>query len=237
MEKRTVNKSKKSSKKKTSQKLSLLKRINSKEDYDKLSEKEVMIYKNELTKKMTDLINSQIKGEGGGRELMELVENVKFISNQEYIEKKNITWEINHELILSAISDYVKDYQTLPSVTRLSHRLDLSRNTITKHLKKYHKEHEEDDFQRLKMLRDKGLLMMYSYGIRDSNMQALNIFFNTVSKMEKVRGESIKTQNNYIQFNDIKIEESMLKNLSQEKLDQIMDIINAEAKTINIKSK
>lgn len=227
-------KAKKSSKNSV-QKLPILDQINSKEDYDKLSEKELNTFSNQLGKKMTKLINSHLQGEGGGDELMGLVEKVKFIGEDEYKEKKNITYQVNHELILKTINNYVRDYHVLPSASRLSHELDLSRNTITKHLKEYHKEHEEEEFQRLKLLRNHGLLKLYSNGIQTGNTQSLGIFFNTIAKMEKARTESIKIQNNYVQINNTRIDLSRLEELPQEKLDNIVQIIEDKTPTLDFK--
>lgn len=213
---------------KSSQKLSLVDNINSKKEYQSLSEDEKLAFEEELYSRLTEAGNQFAKNNTEGEEMTKLQKKTKFISKKQYRYTRNMTWDINHRAIISFLKDHAIETGKLASVTLISSNLNLSRNTVTKHLKEYYQNREEEEFQRLKLLRDNALTQVYSYAVRDDNMQAMNMFFNGVAKMEAVRESSKRINNNYIQVNNYKIEVDRLKQLPEKKLEEVMNILEAE---------
>lgn len=66
------------------------------------------------------------------KEYQEFYTKVKGVINQKF---KNATWDRNHEAIRKHIIQFLLAYNRLPTITELAQRADLSRVTITKHVR------------------------------------------------------------------------------------------------------
>lgn len=143
---------------------------------------------------------------------------------------RNITYEINHTLISSFIHNYVLNNNCFPTTNVIMDKTGLSRQTVYNHLKTgLMNQYRTLIKGKTEYMVTSALERLYSLGIQ-GDVSALKSYI-------QLAGQNNCIVNNYIQINNIKIEESMLKNLPEEKLNEIINIINSESKTINVKSK
>jgi hypothetical protein len=136
-------------------------------------------------------------------------------------EFKNQRWNANEFLIVKTLHAFTKNNSRTPTVLEIAHETGLSRTTVHNHLleSNYTKTHKQESKEALSKLRDKALGIIYSIGVRNSDVKALSRYVELTTEKEP------KNVKNYIQINNTKIDNHFLENLPAEAQRQIEEII------------
>jgi hypothetical protein len=135
----------------------------------------------------------------------------QFMDNTEPVlstKSRNEIWERNHYCILNVISWQTIQHRQIPTIKDIAEETGLSRVTVIKHLKEYY------DI----------LAKIYSYAY-DGNMKAAKIFMDATTEPDE--SNFANQQNNYIQFNNIRITAEQLNQLPIEKQQQLQSIFTS----------
>lgn len=129
-------------------------------------------------------------------------------------------WETNHAEISRHLHNYVIQNRRPPTRNQLAELTGLSRQTITLHLREFNEtetyRHERKAFR---LLSNRVLSKMYDVAL-DGNVRAARLFFEMTGQMP-----SQKTRNYFIQVNNVRVNESVIKSLPPDAVKQIEDII------------
>jgi len=134
---------------------------------------------------------------------------------------KNQRWTANEQLIVRTLHSFTKDHSRTPTVLEIAEKTGLSRTTVHKHLVESDLTitHKQESKEVLAKLRDKALGIIYSIGVRNSDVKALSRYVELTTEKEP------KNVKNYIQINNTKIDNHFLENLPAEAQRQIEEII------------
>jgi len=158
-------------------------------------------------------------------------------------EEKNITWEGNHQKIISFINEKIQYWmKPPPTVTEIAKATGLSRKTIYEHLRecKTHPEYRQrkDMFN---MLESEVLMKICSSAI-GGNTQAARLYLELTGIIQPA-GRAIQTivGNTNVQINGMVLNQQVLQNLNAEQLKKIEEIIKPalqikETATVSIDS-
>lgn len=124
---------------------------------------------------------------------------------------KSEIWERNHYTIMSAVDYLTRHTGQMPTTTRIATETQLSRNTVTKHLKEYYNSQTyKDKSGALKCLRE-GLLMKVYYEATKGNMKAAKLFLEATKMNEEPTSRNVQNQqNNFVQINGTVISQEQL---------------------------
>ena len=140
---------------------------------------------------------------------------------------KNQLWESNHHQITWAISSLLFEYQRMPTVTEIARKAELSRQTVHKHLKDYtnHPLYMQQ-IEQFRFMTQKVLTRVYSCA-EHGDMAAAKLYFNVIGNLNGQLSNNtlIQNQNNYIQINGIVLSQEAVKNLNQDQLNTIENIL------------
>ena len=154
------------------------------------------------------------------------IEREKFLKQVDEIlteETKNNIWENNHLSITQYLNQYLCDYGQMPNKTIIARGTGLSRATIHKHFKEYqNSEIYKEQNGQFKIMRDKVIAMVFQIA-KQGDIKACRLFLEvTAEGMGGVSGQrfvsTTNTQNNYIQINNLKIDQEQIKNLSPQQI-------------------
>jgi DNA-binding transcriptional ArsR family regulator len=130
-------------------------------------------------------------------------------------------YTINREIILKLYKDYIISNGTLPTITHISAKTGLSRQTITKHFKEIRNDHYlQDIIDGSYILVDSVLAKLFALGIETGNVNALKTFLD----WHKDKSARIMYKN-YIQVNNLILTEEDIKALPQESVIEIENFI------------
>lgn len=139
--------------------------------------------------------------------------------------KRNQIWEINHNNITNAITDYVQTCGGMPTKTRIAEYTGLSRQTVDKHLK---------EFQTSPLFKeiDEQFKFMIPKVMAEVLRQAINGDIRAAKLFLEVSGGNrtktrIKNQNNFIQINGIELTEEKISKLKPEQLEAIEAVLQS----------
>lgn len=150
--------------------------------------------------------------------------NKKFpcIENKELLEStRRDAYTINREIILRLYNDFTISDGRLPSITTISSKTGLSRNTVTKHFKDLKSEgYLHDILDGSYILVDRVLAHLYKIGVETKDVKALKVF------LDWHKGKSAwALQKNYIQINNLILTEDDIKTLPQESVIEIENFV------------
>lgn len=138
---------------------------------------------------------------------------------------RNEIWERNHYCIMTCVDYLTRTYGKLPTVTEVAQETQLSRKTVSRHMKEYY---ESDAYQEKKgsldMLREKLLVKMYDKAW-DGDVKAAKLFFS-VTDPDNSQTKVQNQQNNFIQINGTTISREQLSQLPQDRQKQLLDILS-----------
>jgi hypothetical protein len=210
----------KNNKEKTLQKFTEIEKLFEK---NKIELDDIKGFNKEQMSKFCDLFNQKSKGLEG-LELDKFYQKTDALLNQE---SKNQIWQSNHVNIIWSIHKLIQEYNRMPSITDIAKIAELSRPTVTKHLR---------DFSTLDLFKneiDKYHIMLYSLmdklyleGVQCRNVKAIRLYFEILTyKTDSIRGKF--NQNNYVQINNTKIDKVIIEHLPNEAKKEIEKIILA----------
>jgi hypothetical protein len=139
---------------------------------------------------------------------------------------KSDIWEYNHSLISSAVSNYMRKNGVMPAKSDIARETGLSRQTVAKHFCAY-KRHPEytSTMEQFKFMAPNVLANVFKHAL-NGDMKAARLYFEMVGATKKQpAGTVINEQNNYIQINNTILSQENLKQLSEEQLNRIENII------------
>ncbi len=139
---------------------------------------------------------------------------------------KNKIWEINHNQITATISELMQDYGRMPTASEIAMKSELSRQTVTKHLKEYAKEPQYDEIvEQFRFMTSKVLAKVFKFAV-NGDMSAAKLYFNVVGALNNNNQNTfIQNNNNYIQINGKVFNDEKLKTLKPEQLKSIETIL------------
>jgi hypothetical protein len=159
------------------------------EDFEKLN-------KDERIELMTYFNDLQLKSKGVEKDKV-----FKKVWNVLEKDVKNDIWEYNHETILLKMHKHIIDNGRMPLMRDLETSTELSRQTITKHLKEYKESELYSDYkEQYKMLHSKVLDVVYKISMT-GDIKACKLFLEATGEMIKANTYIDKQQNNHTQNN------------------------------------
>lgn len=190
-----------------------LKEIN-KEDLNILNDYEKTKFYELLTEKF-----KKLKGD-------ESADFLKQIWNITAESTRNMIWENNHNTITATISELMQDFGRMPTTSEIAIKAELSRQTVTKHLKEYATQpHYNEIVEQFKFMTSKVLAKVFKFAV-NGDMTAAKLYFNVVGALnQKNQNTFIQNNNNYIQINGMIFNDEKLKTLKPEQLKTIEAIL------------
>jgi hypothetical protein len=147
-------------------------------------------------------------------------DNDQFIEQVEDVisdTSKRELYERNHYSIMRAMDEIMLERGRLPTDTQIACLTGLSRVTVHKHLKNYkHSEDYKNKMNSMRILREKILSRIYKSAM-DGDMRAAKIFMDSTGEDDgqwRVSNNNF-TQNNIIQFNEVRFTEDEIKALPE----------------------
>lgn len=151
---------------------------------------------------------------------------------------KNKIWEINHNNITYAISELMQESGRMPTASEISMKVDLSRQTVVKHLKEYATDSQYDEIvEQFRFMTSKVLAKVFKYAV-NGDMRAAKLYLDTVGGLNQANNKTfIQNNNNYIQINGLIFNDEKLKSLKPEQLKTIETILlSKDLEVIDIQS-
>lgn len=146
---------------------------------------------------------------------------------------RNRTWEANHRRITYGIALFVNNRGRMPTQNEIVRDTSLSRQTVQKHMKEYHKHplfNEHLNYFQFMTHRVMGVLLQRCM---DGNVQAIKMYMDMMTKSNPLpshvpQGNTFinNNQNNYMQINNTILNQQVIQELSPEQLQKIEAIIN-----------
>lgn len=162
-------------------------------------------------------------------------DNEKMLAHMEDLndeDLRNRTWEANHRRITFAISLFVHNRGRMPTQNEIAQHANLSRQTVQKHMKEYHKQpmfNEHLNYFQFMTHRVMGVLLQRCM---DGNVTAIKMYMDIMTKSTPLPGHMPQghtfinnNQHNYMQINNTVLNQQVIQELSPEKLKQIEAII------------
>ena len=147
-------------------------------------------------------------------------------SDREIKNLKNQRWTSNHMKIKQTIDHFVRENFCLPSTYEIARRLGLSRQTVSKHLREFDtKELYKEEMKAYEFSSNMLLERVLSMAV-NGDLKAIKFY---ISVMERRRQEKqTSSTNNFIQINNIYVNEKTIKALAEDKRNTIEKIILSE---------
>jgi len=142
---------------------------------------------------------------------------------------KNQLWENNHNRITGIVSNLMQELGRMPTVTEISLKSELSRQTIHKHFKEYATNaHYLEQVEQFKFMSSKVLAKVFKYAV-NGDMRAAKLYLSAMGMYNEPAPKNtlIQNQNNYIQINGTVLSQETIKHLSDEQLNTIEAILKA----------
>ena len=179
-----------------------------------------------IQKRLIDSYKNEEKNEYNLTEMyLSLIENKELKKDI-----RNTTYEVNHSIITSFMHNYILENRQFPTMSIISEKINLSRQTIYNHLNNGLTSITNHLLKgKNEIMSAKALEKLYLIGIEKNNPMALKYFIQLTGM---VSNNSKMQVNNYIQVNNLKISNEDIKRLPIEDILQIEKIVS---KTLTIK--
>ena len=158
-----------------------------------------------------------------GEELDRYIEQTSALLDQ------NEVWEFNHRKIEVIIERYVKETGNMPSTSAIAADTKLSRHTVRKHLKAVNTSPVTSDQANgiaLMLPRVMGSVLKQAL---HGDIKAARVYIEAANRQKQTTATVIN-QNNYIQINNIIINQQLVEQLSPQQLKKIEMIITGNDK-------
>jgi len=182
-------------------------------------------------KRLGEIIGQKIKNLSGN-EREKFIEKVQAIQSEDF---RNQTWERNHYMIVAFINNYIAENGMLPTKNNIHVGTQISRQTINKHLKEYSSSQQYKDRQNsFKIISDKMLTKVIEMALsKQGDVKAARLYFEVMGFLGgQSNGTKIDTQNNYIQINQVKLNQDIINELPPDQRAKIEEILAPSLKTI-----
>jgi predicted transcriptional regulator len=142
-------------------------------------------------------------------------------------ETRNELWENNHHKITTAISQLIEDCGKMPTKNHIASETGLSRQTISKHLKNFN-DHPlyAGQMEQFRFMADRVLAKVIRMAAQgEGNVKAARLYFDIIGGLNSQSSPQIKTQNNYIQINQVKLNQDIINELPSDQRAKIEEIL------------
>lgn len=149
-------------------------------------------------------------------------------------EAKNITWESNHQKIITAITDTMKWHAASPpNITEISKITGLSRKTVYQHIKEYADMPAYKDKADMFGLLQFDVVMRLGATALTGDIKAIRLYLELTGalKKEKKVSHNFISNNNNVQVNGMLLNNEVINKLNPEQLKKIEEIINPATET------
>jgi len=205
--------------KKSLQKFTEFSKIQTKDDLTLLDKEK----KSKFLQYLVDELNNNFNEKKGGKDIAKLDNVVELLKNlfpDFYNNKiKNFLWRVNHYRISLFIDNYISENYLMPTCEQIASGVDLSRQTVTKHLKTFTSELYEAEMDKHRYMISTVLAKLFKIGLR-GNVGAWKVYLDFVSN-----SAMIKKQTNYIQINNTRIDEFTINGLPETAKRKIEEIV------------
>jgi hypothetical protein len=134
-------------------------------------------------------------------------------------------WHANKARIEQTITNYILEQSRLPTPNEIMSKTGLSRVTISKHLKEgVGADYYRAEVETYRLLTTRVLAALYNQGMKRNDVRALKVFLDYFKG--EGSGTTIRTQNNYLQVNNTRIDAITINQLPADARAQIEQIIN-----------
>jgi len=146
-----------------------------------------------------------------------------------YVELKNHTWQKNHLKVIASINYLMQENGRMPTTTEISSNAGLSEETIYKHLKEFKtSELYSHELEKFEFMKQRILTALYNFGVQ-GDVRACKVYLDHFKEANEPKVGNYQ-QNNYIQFNNLKLSLEEVENLPLEIKGKIEKIITNEPK-------
>jgi len=126
-----------------------------------------------------------------------------------------------HQVIITAISNYIVDNYRMPSNTKIAELTGLSRQTVTKHIQDFNSsERGTEEQQKFLFMRQKLLGTLYRLGVEFGDVRAIKVLLDNMES---------KTTQNFIQVNNIAINIEAMKALRYNRYFSVLSTFNCRS--------
>lgn len=130
-------------------------------------------------------------------------------------------WEIHHSEISRVLHNYIIENSRPPTKNEISKETGLSRQTIAKHLKEFNNsDFYKEERAKFKMLSHRVLSRLYVIA-REGNTRAARLYFEMTGELGNQRVKN----NTYIQINNVRVTNELIKQLPIQSIQEIEAII------------
>lgn len=188
-----------------------------------ISKNLIGIEKDEFLKLVTEKFNST---KGNDRDLF--YKKIEPFTDQS---TKNQLWQYNHNRITWAISVLIQEYGRMPTNEEIAIKTEISRQTVHKHLKEYAKDVRYLEIvEQFKFMSSKVLAKVFSFAVQ-GDVKAAKLYLQVVGNcFSPMSSNTINTQNNYLQINQMRLSQETIKELTPEQVNEIEKILTLALK-------
>lgn len=196
-------------------------------DLDKVTRKQYAKLPPEKRKVFTTLFAERIKAEESGQaRSLAVLKLASIIGGREGTDLKLQVWEVNHDAIITFISNQLIAKSKMPTITEIASGTGLSRPTIVSHINSFKKSaFAKNQMERFRLLKTKLMGTLYRLGTELGDVRAIKVLLDTIDNAERV---SIGTQNNFIQVNGTTLKQDQLSGIDPARLKKIERFLRKE---------
>lgn len=174
--------------------------------FAKLTKQERADFQKEFVENIRKLETSDERGKA-------VLKYASIIGGKEGTDLRRQTWELNHNAIVTFVSVYLSDNAKMPTVTEISDKTGLSRETVTNHIHAFKKsKFAREQKDRFALLKPKIMGMLYKLSA-EGDVRAMRVLLDAIDKTECDDKPAQVTQTNYIQINSVTITQDELQAL------------------------
>ena len=189
----------------------------SQQDFDKLS-----LRKRKQLERQVNAKLSKLKGEDCDKLISKFL---PFLPKEE----KNRLWMINHTRIKNSLHRLLNEFNRTPSTIEIAKDTELSRQTVHKHLKEFDtNELYDEEIRKYEIMLPDVLGHLYRFGTNGwkPDIRALRLFFDIIKHTQTKTNQETNIQNNFIQINNIRLDQQTVQSLPKDSLNEIEKIIS-----------
>lgn len=208
-------------------------------DFDKLRSKEEMLQFKEkypkefdnlgkwLVDKLNEGLTSTAPELGVIDKFFKRIDTFYSIHKPEILEENRRTqWQVNRSRIEVAINNAILKSNRLPTHCEIAYSTGISRVTVSKHLKDgFASDKYKEEMEAYRVMTPTIINALYKMAIQQGNLKAMRLFLDYFKDGNSSTVSTIKQQNNYLQFNNTRIDEIIVNNLPEEAKLQIESIV------------
>ncbi len=143
---------------------------------------------------------------------------------------QNEVWEFNHRKIEVIIERYIKETGVIPTTATIAYHTKLSRPTVRKHLTAINNSpNQQDQTSSMAMMVPRVIGNVLKQALK-GDLKASKIYLDAASK-QTTAPATVVNQNNYLQINNIIINQQIIEKLNPEQLKKIELIITGKDET------